>query len=78
MTSSDGKPLALTKLHEYATKVKESGYLAAPREGNSTYEARLNDTLQQLQNRVQQHRVALAKVSSGSCPLRKSEVERPL
>ena len=66
----DELPQKLISLREYATKVQETEYFAEPRDGNLAYQVQLNDTLQKLHTRVQQHRVALKEVYLASSSLR--------
>lgn len=58
----------LAKLQEYAKKIEETEYDTESRNGERSYEMCLNKALQQLQEQVKQHQVALEKV----CTLRKT------
>ena len=55
-------PDSLSKLRKYAAKLKETDYGPVGANGEEDYEARINRTLQSLQNQVKQHQDALEKV----------------
>ncbi len=52
----------MSKLREYSAKLKETDYDLAQTHGEEDYEARINRTLQSLQNQVKQLKDALEKV----------------
>lgn len=52
----------VSKLHDYAVRVKETDYHLQSADVEPDYEARINRTLQSLQNQVKQHQDALEKV----------------
>ena len=60
MTSSQKQVLA--KLQEYAKKIEETDYDTESANGERSYETCLNKALQQLQEQVMQHQVALERV----------------
>lgn len=53
---------AYEKLHEYTTKVGQTEYNTAATNGKTAYEARLDKTLEILQNQVKKQQDALQKV----------------
>lgn len=53
---------AYEKLHEYTTKVGDTEYNTAATNGKIAYEARLDKTLQALQDQVKEQQDALQKV----------------
>jgi len=55
-------PDLLSKLREHVAKVKETDYDLSGTHGEEDYEARINRTLQSLQNQVKQHKDVLEKV----------------
>lgn len=54
---------ALEKLQEYVVKTKDTDHDQNNADGDEDYAARLNKTLQSLQNQVKQHEAALERVS---------------
>lgn len=54
----------LEKLQEYIVKTNDTDYGMKNADENENYAARLNNTLQSLQDQVKQHEAALARVSS--------------
>ena len=55
-------PRSLVKLREYAGKVKETDYGLEIEGGEEDYEARLNRSLQSLQDQVKRHEATLQNV----------------
>lgn len=55
-------PDTISKLQEYAAKVKETDYHLEGADAEPDYGARISRTLQSLQSQVKQHQDALEKV----------------
>ena len=53
---------AYEKLHQYVNKVRDTEYDTAATNGKNAYEARLDKTLQALQDQVKEQQDALQKV----------------
>ena len=56
----------LSKLKDYVSKAKETDYDLEATNGGDDYEARINSSLQSLQNQLKEHQAALGKVYSYS------------
>ena len=54
---------SLQKFQDYVSKIKDTAYGLVSVDEDGDYAARLNKTLQSLQNQVKQHEAALEKVS---------------
>ena len=55
---------SLSKFQEYVAKIKDTDYGPTPANENEDYPARLDKTLQSLQNQVKEHKAALERVRS--------------
>lgn len=57
-----GHTQAYEKLHEYASKVRDTEYNTTATHGKLAYDARLDKTIQALQNQVKEQQDALEQV----------------